>query len=243
MANINCPILGEWAWAGSGFGTDITFVNDGTVTFGATGNKWSFLVFENGSAHKLVTFDGRSADFTNPSGTYEGLRVYDFTLSTADGVTTLVLADADGNNPGQLAGTYTTNAFSPAPLNLTYASGNYFLGAWMAGVTGATMGNGTWNLQYSAEGVVSTAHLDEDPNHAHTFTNAYLVREVTDGTPSETVGYLVTYGQYRFGPTMNGPKVATFDPPADPEEPPTQITATEVVGDTGEWSYTLLNVS
>jgi hypothetical protein len=167
MASLNCPVIGQWSGP-----IALEFLTDGTVTVGSAVNELSFLVWERGTDHKLITLDN------------DGKRtIYDFARS--DTSLELVLVDGPDHLP---AGTYAFRSGGPAPLNLSQSpAANVFINSWIADGGG----NWKWNLQYTAEGVVTTTHLG-----MHTFPNVYMIR--TNPPDAEPAGYHYIYGNMRY---------------------------------------------
>jgi hypothetical protein len=175
MANLNCPIIGVWTKTGTAPNT-VAFLTDGTVTVDGTENTLSFLVWEKDADHKLVTLDDGNSDVK-----------YDFTY-TSGSPSTLVISGT-----GALAGSYTQQSGAPAPLDLgQLPGGKLFIGSWIAQTPGST--SWIWNMQYVAEGLVTTTHLAMN----HTFPNAYIIR----GDALSGQHYI--YGEMRFASGVHG---------------------------------------
>jgi hypothetical protein len=185
MANLNCPVIGQWS------GPDtLKFLTNGMVNVGTPTIELSFLVWELGADHKLVTLDD--------NGTFA---VYDF-VYTGSGLT-LTLSDGSGT----LAGTYTLTSGAPAPLDLSQLpGGKLFIGSWIAQTPGST--SWIWNMQYTAEGLVTTTHLAMN----HTFPNAYIIRG------DATSGQHFIYGEMRFASGVHGKYIVNAGNPTVTED-------------------------
>jgi hypothetical protein len=165
MANVNCPLIGQWSGSNS-----LNFSTNGTIDVGAQTNALSFLVWERVADHKLITLDDNGV-----------VIIYDFTY-TGGASASLVITGS-----GALAGTYASTNNAPAPLDVSQLPGPaFFIDSWIA--QDPNTPSWKWNLQYVAEGLVTTTHLSMH----HTFVNAFIIR----GDAAN--GYHYIYGQMRY---------------------------------------------
>jgi hypothetical protein len=184
MPSINCSVLGDWSLQEQttpalSFGTNGVLA----VTSAPTPVSLSFLTWETGVSRTLVTLNGSGDVIT-----------YTFTLSTDQYTLTV------GGDPGALLnGTYSRLSGAPGPMSLS----NPFVGACDA-VANAQMVEGPWRWHFVPEGYVSTTHLSPDPDHGHSFINAYMVYPNGD----DGVNYLFLLGQMWFG--MNGGRLSKY---------------------------------
>jgi hypothetical protein len=154
----------------------LEFLTNGTATVGVTVNALSFLVWEKDADHKLVSLDD-GGNFI----------VYDF-VYTGGSPAALIITGS-----GALAGSYSLVSGTPAPLDLSQLPGpDLFIGSWIAQTPDSE--SWIWNMQYTAEGLVTTTHLAMN----HTFPNAYIIR----GDAASGQHYI--YGEMRYAGGVHG---------------------------------------